>query len=248
MRILPMALSLVVVCGCGSTPTQVTSVEVPTGPSVTGGLRQGPTIWGLSPDFVIAGSPDLTVTVRGKDFVYGTDAQSLVKWSAKGGAESSLDTHVTSSNDLTARIPAALLTIPGQATLSVVNADLQSAGVLFDIVSRPTLTTISPARAVAGTSDLVLTLTATNFGPSGFWGPIVKWSLNGHDSWLNPVGWSRTAPTMTVLIPATLLTSPGTATVAVVNAYLPLPDNDFDSYPQSDPVPFEISAPVGSVP
>jgi hypothetical protein len=68
-----------------------------------------PSISSISPTSVTAGSPDITLTVLGANFVSGNRYHSIVAWSGKGGY-TTLPTTFVSSTKLSAVIPAALLT------------------------------------------------------------------------------------------------------------------------------------------
>ena len=81
-------------------------------------------ITSISPMSIIAGSPDLTLTVMGSGFGnQGPHNHSVVVWSANG-KDTLLATTFISSTQLTAVIPAALLANPVTAKVSVVTGDL----------------------------------------------------------------------------------------------------------------------------
>jgi hypothetical protein len=113
-----------------------------------------PTITSISPTCVTPGSGDFTLTVIGTNFVSG----SVVKFSA-----TSLTTTFISSTQLTALVPAALVTTAGTASVTVVNPTpgAISNAVTFTIAATPMIT--SPLTA-AGTVGVAFsyTITATN--------------------------------------------------------------------------------------
>jgi hypothetical protein len=112
-------------------------------------------------------------------------------------------------------------------------------------VTGPTITGISPSSAAAGTQDLTIAVMGTNF-VDGF--PItswVRWSQNGKTTELNTKFVSDTA--LTAVIPASLLTAPGTARLRVVNGDI-ISDHGYDDYPQSNSLEFAITVPIPTLP
>ena len=99
------AIALVIAAGCDTRPTAL-----------------APSISSVTPDFVAAGSSDLTVTVKGSNFVSGSTTYSVVKWAANG-SEVFLGTRFLSESELTAVISAALLRNTVTAQLWVENVD-----------------------------------------------------------------------------------------------------------------------------
>ena len=76
----------------------------------------------ILPSSVVAGSPDLTLTVIGSTFDNSNHNKSFVMWSANGSVNL-LATTFDSGTQLTAVIPAALLTSPLTAQISVETGD-----------------------------------------------------------------------------------------------------------------------------
>src|SRR5207248_4506346 len=122
-----------------------------------------------------AGSADLKVTITGSDFLEGTILSQAV-WSVNGGAVP-LATTFVSSTQITAVIPAALLTNPVDAKVFVRNWDhiedvthSTSGPAIFIVASSasksPLIASISPTSAVAGSPDLMLTITGSNLVPT----------------------------------------------------------------------------------
>ena len=127
-----------------------------------------PAIASLSPDRASAGSAGFTLTVTGTGFV----DSSVVTWS-----DFSLPTTYVDATTLRAQVDGYLLFFGGSAQVAVVNLPPgggTSASKTFAIEPSPvpTLTTISPDRAPAGTPGLTLTVTGTEFVESS----VVTWS------------------------------------------------------------------------
>ncbi len=173
------------------------------------------TITSLNPSSATAGSGALTLTVNGTGFVSG----SVVDWNG-----STLTTSFGSVNQLTATVPASLLSQPGSATVLVTNPDLtQSNAVTFTINPAPvTITSINPASAVAGSAAFTMTVNGTGF----LSGAVVNW---------NAIPLATTfgsATQLTAQVPATLLAQAGGAAIQVLD-----PNNT-----QSNVVTFTITA------
>jgi hypothetical protein len=88
--------ALTIAAGCGNRP--VVTAPSPLDPSITS----------VTPDSALAGAVDITMTVRGNNFVNNARTSSVVKWFASGSVIT-LATTVVSNTELTALIPAALL-------------------------------------------------------------------------------------------------------------------------------------------
>src|SRR5207245_5481005 len=71
----------------------------------------------ISPTSAVAGSPDLTLTVTGSNFTNAPNKVNYVIWSAPG-SKTSLSTTYVSSTQLTAVIPAALMSTPMSTPVS----------------------------------------------------------------------------------------------------------------------------------
>src|SRR5262249_20841886 len=99
-----------------SVPFQVTS----TTPS--------PSISSTSPSTVVAGSPDVTITVNGANFGhYGHFIRSTAFWTTNGNLHDTgtwLQTTNIGSSQLTAVIPAKLLESPTSVQIVVMNGDV----------------------------------------------------------------------------------------------------------------------------
>ena len=186
-----------------------------------------PQITSLSPDQAVAGSAEFTLTVNGSGFINGTGSdRSVVHWNG-----SPRTTTFVSSTVLTATIPASDIATAGTANVTVVNpGNLTSNTATFTINNpSPTITTISPATAVAGSGGFTLTITGTNFVN----GSVVRW--NGSDRTTTFVSSTQ----LTAAIPASDVATAGTANVTVFN---PAPGGG-----ESGAVTFTINNPAPTI-
>ena len=194
-------------CGCGSG-----SNSSPPTPGIS-----------ISPVSVLAGSVDLELTVTGRGFADQHHNKSIVVWSVNS-TNTFLATTFVSSTELTAVIPAALLANPVSANVSVATGDPmasfpmpQSGSVSFTVYlvppGSPSITTISPMSAVAGSPDLTLTVMGSGFVNGNHNVSSVVWHVNGSDTFLATTFVSGTE--LTAVIPATLLANPVVANVLV---------------------------------
>ena len=182
----------------------------------------------LSPNSAVAGSSDLTMQVNGTGFL----SQSVVQWTPTGGSTTNLKTTVVNSGQLTATVQAALLTTPGTAAVTVANgSDLISAPLTFTITTppTPTLTALSPSTAVAGSSDLTLQVTGTNFESAS----VVVWTPAGGSA-TNLTTTFQSATSLQATVKAALLAAAGTVSVTVANSAALV----------SSPMTFTITAPA----
>ena len=128
-----------------------------------------PTITALNPASATAGSPAFTLAVTGTNFANG----SIVRWN-----EANRPTTFVSGAQLTALIPATDIATAGTASVTVFNpapGGGTSNAVSFAIVAAnpvPTITSLNPATATAGSAALTLTVNGTNFVT----GSTVRWN------------------------------------------------------------------------
>lgn len=129
-----------------------------------------PVLGSMSPTSAIAGDPELTLSVRGANFLPG----SKVRWN---GQERST-TYINSSR-LTASIPANDLANAGQAKVAVFTPEPGggvSAPLSFIINVRenpvPVLLSLEPSTVVAGSAELTLTVKGDKFIPAS----VVRWA------------------------------------------------------------------------
>ncbi len=151
----------------------------------------------------------------------------MVQWNGKPLATTvAVDsTGAALGNAVTATVPAALIAIPGVATIITVNP-ASGAGnnglsnpIAFIINPppnpAPVLTNITPNTKAAGSPDFTLTLNGSSFlpasDPSG--GSQVKWS-GAQQSQLTIVG-TTTSNQITATVPSALLANSGTSSVGV---------------------------------
>ena len=163
-----------------------------------------PTITTLSPSTAVAGSAAFNLTVNGTGFVSG----AVVKWNG-----SSRTTTFVSATQLLAAITAADIAAAGTVQVTVFNPTPgggTSTAATFTVSASnavPTITTLSPMTAVAGSAAFNLTVNGTGFVS----GAVVKWN-----------GSSRTttfvsATQLQAAITAADIAAAGTVQVTVVN-------------------------------
>jgi hypothetical protein len=163
-----------------------------------------PSVADISPASAAVGSPAFTLTVNGSDFV----ADSSVTWSGQA-----LATTYVSASKLQAAVPASDLAAVGSASVAVVNpapGGGTSAVATFAIDASnpaPTISSLSPSSAAAGSTAVTLTVNGSNFVASS----TVNW--NGGALATSYASSSR----LTALVPASLLVTAGSASVTVEN-------------------------------
>jgi hypothetical protein len=181
----------VTVLNPGATASAAASFTISSAPSLT--------ITGLSPSSVIAGAATFALTVNGTGFVAG----SVVQWNG-----TALSTTFVSATQLTASVPANLVSNPGSATVAVVNPSGTSSGTVSFAINEPSITTItslSPSSASAGGPAFTLTINGSGF-VSGNW---VQWnSTTLTTTYVSPIQ-------LTAAVPANLIANPGSASVSV---------------------------------
>ena len=173
------------------------------------GAGQGPTISSLSISSVQAGGPGSQITVVGTNYSNG----AVVMWNG-GGTPQALTTAFVSSTQLTALIPSSLIATPATVFLSVQNPNGGGLSNLMPFtvsaIAPPSIASVSPATAAAGSSGVTLILAGTNFAN----GAVVMW--NAGTATPLATGFSS-ATQLTALVPASLLALPGTALISVQN-------------------------------
>jgi trimeric autotransporter adhesin len=180
----------------------------------------------IAPTSAVVGSADLVLTVTGTNFANADHDKSSVMWSVDG-VDTSLSTTFVSSSQLTAVIPAALMASPTTANVLVESGDpggslppIKSDLVTFSVTAAKatvSISSVSPMSAVAGSLDLMITVSGSNFANSlstnNFNTSTVVWSVNGVETNLHTTFVSRTQ--LTAVIPALFLANPVTADVLV---------------------------------
>ncbi len=190
----------------GTTATVTVFNPTPGGGTSTGSTftvnNPTPGITGLSPSSAPPGSPDTTLTVNGLNF----NPSSVVQWNTVA-----LTTTFVSATQLTALIPAADLTSGTTANVTVFNptpAGGTSLASTFTVSNpAPAITSIAPSSAAAGRAQFTLTVNGTGFISSS----VVQWNGSNRTT----VFLSNT--TLQASIPATDITTSGTAQVTVLN-------------------------------
>jgi hypothetical protein len=161
-----------------------------------------PTLTSLNPSTVIVGGPSFTLTVIGTNFVTG----ALVRVNGVDRA-----TQFVSSTELRATILAQDIAETGAIAITVRNPEPTngtSNALNLSIVNPvPVLTSISPESAAVGSLALTLMVNGTNFVP----GAVVQW--NG----ANRITTFVNSALLTAQIPASDLSTAGTATLRAIN-------------------------------
>lgn len=169
-------------------------------------LAQTPTISTLTPNFVVEDQAlPQEITVTGTGFVSG----SVVIFGS-----TDLATTFDSATSIKATIPTNLLSTPGTVNVTVRNpapGNETSAPSVFTIVGIPTVSTINPNTAVAGSPGFTLTVTGTNF--------VSASSVVFDGTALTPG--TQTATELTVAVPAASITTDGGKPVLVRNPGVP---------------------------
>lgn len=169
-----------------------------------------PTLTAISPDNVTAGASGFTLTATGTNFVSGT----TLLWDGV-----SLPTTVTSTTQLTAAVSAAQIATAGTVTIRVMKPDTTTSSALMLTIngngsgggggnSTFSLTSISPSTVAAGSGSFTLSATGVGF-------------ISSSTITLNGTALATTVDSATqahATVPATVVASPGTVSVAVSNS------------------------------
>ena len=187
---------LFLLAGCGGGSPSTSSQETP---------NPAPSIASLSPARSVAGSASFTLTVNGSNFVQG----ATVQWNG-----SSRSTTFASATQLTAAISAADIAAAGTAQVTVANPTPgggTSNSLPFTITSAanpiPTLSSLSPSSAVAGSSAFTLTVNGSNFVQ----GATVQWNGSSRSTTF------ASATQLTAAISAADIAAVGSVQVTVAN-------------------------------
>ena len=159
------------------------------------------TITSLSPPSVPVGNPAFTLTVNGVAF----DNTSVVKWNG-----TNVVTTFVSSAQVTAAVPAADVANGGTAQVTVFNSSTNqtsNAATFSTTNPLPSLVSMSPTSTTAGSNAITLTLNGSNFlaSSTALWNNVARSTtfVNGGQ--------------LTAAVPASDLTTAGTASVTVSN-------------------------------
>jgi trimeric autotransporter adhesin len=208
-----LAAGAVALAGCNDYGN---TFQNPTGASITS----------LSPSNIAAGSPDFTITVNGTGYI----AKTVVQWNQKTIASTLIMDSSGNIIGITAVVPAALVAKPGTDFVNTLSP-ASGAGnnglsnTLSFIVNAPpnpvpTLTSLTPNSAAAGSPTLMLTLAGTNFLPTSdpTGGSVVHWNMGGTQTTLPATNISATSITATVSS-ALLVNSTAQSVTAAVSVY-----------------------------
>jgi uncharacterized repeat protein (TIGR01451 family) len=172
-----------------------------------------PQLSSLLPSATFTNAGPFTLVVGGANIVSGAS----ISWTAPGGAQTTLPGTFISSTQFQASVPASLLTAPGVAQVAIVNPDgVSSASLPFTITNNsqnvPALTSINPNSAAQNSAPFILTANGSSFQP----GASVAWTTTNGTAITLPASLVSSAQ-LQATVPANLLTTPGTAQVAVQN-------------------------------
>ena len=204
------------------------------------------------------GSPDFTVTIVGSQqfsFVNAGHLFSQVVWSANG-TDTPLATTFVSDSKLTGIVPATLLVSPVQAKVRVEIWDKQgdapsrtSSSVPFSVTTAsaasPVITSIAPESVTAGSPNVTLTITGSNFDNKFFRQTSVAFwttdpnNLHDHGTMLKTTFVSSSQ--LTALIPAALLQNPVSVKIVVLTGDPMGMTDGFFGYPKSNSVTFIVT-------
>jgi len=158
-------------------------------------------VTGVQPSSVVVGTINFQVTVTGTNFVSG----AIVYWNG-----SPLKTTFGSSSSLIASVPASLIASAGYATITAANpgGGVSNGYVVAIVNPTPTLSTLSPVQALAGSAGFTLTISGANFQPGSqvYWNQVL---LSGTYFSSNQLA---------AVVPASLLASPSIEAITVVNS------------------------------
>lgn len=164
----------------------------------------------LSPSKAPTGAPDYPVSAIGSGFVSG----AVVQWTSTSGQVTPLSTTFKNSSLLETTLPASLLTTAGTARVAVVNMGGDLSKALKFEVGPPVLDSITPSSAGPGADVSPLRANGSDF----LNGASVRWIWSSRPSYSVTLTTSfKTGALLEANVPASLLTTPGTAEIAVVN-------------------------------
>jgi hypothetical protein len=180
----------------------VVSITVATGgaktaPAQLAIVAPGPAISELEPSIAPAGGGGFTLTVAGSGFASG----AAIQWNG-----AALPTTFTSDREVSAPVPASLVTTPGTAQVTAVSGGVTSNAKPFTIGGAdPQIGSFEQAVAIAGGSAFQLVVRGINFGKDA----VVNWSTNALTT-----TWDD-ASQVTATVPANLVTAAGAVPVTV---------------------------------
>ncbi len=166
-----------------------------------------PTVTSVTPNHASPGAGNTAVSIAGSTFTQG----STVSWKAPNGTIVPISPSLIQAAQIAATIPAALLSTAGTAQVAVQDAaGVLSNSVSFSIGNPAVITSLTPNNALVGSSSASLSIAGQGIAS----GSTVSWTdVNGHVTSIaaSLVQSAQVAAT----IPANLLTTIGTAEVAI---------------------------------
>ena len=174
-----------------------------------------PVLSSLSPSTAAPGGPNFTLTVNGSNFA----SNSAILWNGSLQA-----TTVISSSQLSANIPAGLISSAGTANVTVSTPNGGTSAALAFTIAAPTgpmIISLTPSSASPGGSSFILSVNGTGFTPAS----IVQW--NGTQLVTGFVSSTQ----LQASVSGTLIATAGTANVTVATGTT-----------TSNAVPFTIGA------
>jgi len=178
-------VSVTITAAGGTSPSATFTIEPP-----------APVITSLSLDSIATGSAQFTLTINGTGFI----SSSFAQWES-----TRLATTYVSATQLTAKVPASLIAVAGESSIIVYSPGSGWSPAAFFAINPapPTITSMSPASATAGSGGGTITITGTAFTP----GATSMWNTT-------PLGTVYVSPTqLSVSIPASLVENLGTASI-----------------------------------
>jgi trimeric autotransporter adhesin len=213
----------------------------------------------VSPASATAGSPDVTLTISAlNNFAFHNGIwHSNVLWS-QGGVDTPLLATFVSSSQLTAVVPAALMVDAVTAKVRVEIWDnvegtrvATSSSVPFRVsstsitsIATPSISSISPSTASAGSPDVTITIDGANFGHYGhFVWSTAFWTTDGnlHDHGTMLQTTIVSSSQVTAVIPASILQSPTSVQILVMNGDVMGMSDGYFGYPRSNSVTFTVT-------
>jgi uncharacterized repeat protein (TIGR01451 family) len=172
-----------------------------------------PQLSSLLPSAALANSSGFTLAASGANIVAGAS----IGWTAPGGTQIVLPGNFISSAQLQAAIPAGLLTTPGVAQVAILNPNGASSGSLPFLITNntqniPALISVSPNHAAQNSPAFTLTANGSSFQA----GASIAWTTTNGTSVNLPASFVGAAQVQAT-VPANLLTTAGTAQVAIQN-------------------------------
>ncbi|MCU1236525.1 MAG: hypothetical protein JWP63_4492, partial [Candidatus Solibacter sp.] len=168
-----------------------------------------PQLLSISPLSAGVNSPQFPLTATGSNFQPG----AAIQFAPPGGPVVSLQTTFISATQLQATVPASLLTTAGSAQVSVYSASLLTPSQLFVIAGYPTLTSLAPVSAFVNSGPTTLTANGSGFAP----GTAIEWVPPGGGAAISLPTNFISAAQVQGTIPASYLTTTGTAAVFILN-------------------------------